>query len=386
MKININDFFTESEWNKVMSFSEGKETPFQLILADVIKRNHQDLRENLPYAKIYYAVKANPAPEVISLLNELGSCFDVASVYELRKLLALGISPDRMTYGNTIKKTDHIREFYQAGIRFFVTDSEADLRNIAQAAPGSKVFVRILTEGVQTADWPLSRKFGCQPEMAFDLLVLAKKLGLEPYGISFHVGSQQRDIAAWDAAIAKVRYIYEWLLEEDIKLKCINMGGGFPAHYLEKTNDLKTYAAEITRYLKEDFEDELPEIIIEPGRSMVADAGVLVTEVVLIARKSRTALERWVYIDCGKFGGMMETLNESIKYPIYTPKNGLEEKTIIAGPTCDSVDTLYEIHQYELPLNMSAGDRLYWLTTGAYTSSYSAIEFNGFPPLKTYVL
>lgn len=386
MKINLNDFFTEAEWNKVMSFSENRETPFQLILSDVIRQKYQELREHLPYAKIYYAVKSNPAPEVITLLNELGSHFDVASIYELRKLLSLGVAPERLSCGNTIKKTNHIREFYESGVRLFVTDSEADLRNVAQAAPGAKIFVRILTEGVLTADWPLSRKFGCQPDMAFDLLVLSKKLGLEPYGISFHVGSQQRDIAAWDAAIAKVKYIFDWVKEEDIKLKCINMGGGFPAHYLEKTNDLETYSREITRYLQEDFEDELPEIIIEPGRSLVADSGVLVSEVVLIARKSRTALERWVYTDVGKFNGLMETLNESIKYPIYTTKNGLEEKTILAGPTCDSVDTLYEIHQYELPLNLAAGDRLYWLSTGAYTSSYSAVEFNGFPPLKTYVI
>ncbi len=369
-----------------MSFSENRETPFQLILSDVIRQKYQELREHLPYAKIYYAVKSNPAPEVITLLNELGSHFDVASIYELRKLLSLGVAPERLSCGNTIKKTNHIREFYESGVRLFVTDSEADLRNVAQAAPGAKIFVRILTEGVLTADWPLSRKFGCQPDMAFDLLVLSKKLGLEPYGISFHVGSQQRDIAAWDAAIAKVKYIFDWVKEEDIKLKCINMGGGFPAHYLEKTNDLETYSREITRYLQEDFEDELPEIIIEPGRSLVADSGVLVSEVVLIARKSRTALERWVYTDVGKFNGLMETLNESIKYPIYTTKNGLEEKTILAGPTCDSVDTLYEIHQYELPLNLAAGDRLYWLSTGAYTSSYSAVEFNGFPPLKTYVI
>ncbi len=369
-----------------MHFSERHETPFQLILKDVIKGKYEELRENLPYSKVYYAVKANPAAEVITLLNELGSCFDVASIYELRKLLELGVKPERMSCGNTIKKYNHIKEFYDSGVRLFVTDSESDLRNIAQAAPGAKVFVRLLTEGVMTADWPLSRKFGCHPDMAYDLLVLAKKLGLEPYGLSFHVGSQQRDIAAWDNAIAKVKYLFDWVTEEGIKLKCINMGGGFPAHYIEKTNSIETYATEITRYLREDFGDDFPEIFIEPGRSLVGDSGVLVTEVVLIARKSRTALERWVYCDAGKFNGLMETLSESIKYPLYTSKKGLAEKCILAGPTCDSVDTLYEDYQYELPLNLAAGDRLYWLSTGAYTSSYAAVNFNGFPPLTTYVI
>ncbi|MFO7810561.1 MAG: type III PLP-dependent enzyme, partial [Candidatus Delongbacteria bacterium] len=231
------------------------------------------------------------------------------------------------------------------------------------------------------------RKFGCHPDMIIDLVILAHRLGLEPCGISFHVGSQQHDIGAWDSAISKVKYIFDWLAEhEDISLKMINMGGGFPAKYLSKTNRIEVYAREIKRYLKDDFGDNLPEIIIEPGRSLVADAGVLVTEVVLISRKARTALIRWVYTDAGKFGGLIETLDESIKYPIYCERKGESEEVVLAGPTCDSQDIMYENTEYKLPLNLSAGDRLYWLTTGAYTSSYSAVEFNGFPPLKTYFI
>jgi ornithine decarboxylase len=247
--------------------------------------------------------------------------------------------------------------------------------------------VRILTEGTQTADWPLSRKFGCQADMAMDLLILARDLGLEPYGVSFHVGSQQRDIGTWDAAIAKVKVIFERLGEENgIHLKMINMGGGFPANYIARTNEMKTYAEEITRFLDEDFSGELPEIILEPGRSLIANAGVLVSEVVLISRKSHTALDRWVYTDVGKFSGLIETLDEAIKFPIYTEKKGEMEEVVIAGPTCDSADIMYENYKYGLPLNLAIGDRLYWFTTGAYTSSYSAIEFNGFPPLKTYFI
>ncbi|MDD5697244.1 MAG: type III PLP-dependent enzyme [Victivallaceae bacterium] len=386
MKIDINDFYTEEEWRKITEFAHGKDTPFLVVLLDVIKNKFEELKKNLPYAKIYYAVKANPAAEIITMLDELGACFDVASVYELRKLLSLNIRPENLSYGNTIKKTADIEEFYNAGVRLFATDSEMDLRNIALVAPGSKVLVRILAEGVLTADWPLSRKFGCQPDMALDLLVLAKKLGLEPYGVSFHVGSQQRDISAWDAAIAKTRYLYDSLNEEGITIKCINMGGGFPANYIEKTNSLEVYASEITRFLQEDFGDEMPEIIIEPGRSLVADAGVIVSEIILISRKSRTAMERWIFTDIGKFNGLMETLEESIKYPIYTEKNGIREKAILAGPTCDSVDTIYENYLYELPLNLASGDLLYWLSCGAYTASYSSVEFNGFPPLKSYYI
>jgi ornithine decarboxylase len=205
--------------------------------------------------------------------------------------------------------------------------------------------------------------------------------------VSFHVGSQQRDIGAWDAAIAKVKVIFERLRDEDgIELKMINLGGGFPANYINKTNDLATYAEEITRYLHEDFGDELPEIILEPGRSLVSNAGVLVSEVVLISRKSRTGLNRWVYTDVGKFSGLIETMGEAIKFPVYTEKKGELEDVVLAGPTCDSADIMYEDYKYALPLNLSIEDRLYWFSTGAYTVSYSAIEFNGFPPLQSYFI
>jgi ornithine decarboxylase len=384
----LNDYLTPKEWKKIKNFADKQEeTPFLVIDLTKIKKKYDEIKKQFPYAKQYYAVKANPAREVISLLAEMGSNFDVASIYELDRVLDCGVEPERISYGNTIKKSDHVKYAYNKGIRMFATDSESDLRNLAVVAPKSKVFFRILTESSDTADWPLSRKFGCHPDMIIDLVILAYRLGLEPYGISFHVGSQQHDIGAWDSAISKVKYIFDWLSEhENINLKMINMGGGFPAKYRSKTNEIEVYSREIKRYLHDDFGDELPEIILEPGRSLVGDSGVLVSEVVLIARKARTALVRWVYTDVGKFNGLIETLEESIKYPVYCEKKGETEEVILAGPTCDSQDVMYENTAYKFPLNLAIGDRLYWVTTGAYTSSYSAVEFNGFPPLKTYFI
>ncbi|EOG2037568.1 type III PLP-dependent enzyme [Pseudomonas aeruginosa] len=387
MSIKVEDYFAPETFQRMKAFADKQETPFVVIDKQTIADACDQLTDCFPFARIYYAVKANPATEITELLRDKGSNFDIASIYELDKVMKTGVGPERISYGNTIKKSKDIRYFYEKGVRLFATDSEADLRNIAKAAPGAKVYVRILTEGSTTADWPLSRKFGCQTDMAMDLLILARQLGLEPYGISFHVGSQQRDISVWDAAIAKVKVIFERLKEEDgIVLKMINMGGGFPANYITKTNDLETYAEEIIRFLKEDFGDDLPEIILEPGRSLIANAGILVSEVVLVARKSRTAVERWVYADVGKFSGLIETMDESIKFPIWTEKQGEMEEVVIAGPTCDSADIMYEHYKYGLPLNLASGDRLYWLSTGAYTTSYSAVEFNGFPPLKAFYL
>ncbi|AYC34288.1 type III PLP-dependent enzyme [Pseudomonas cavernae] len=387
MSIEVEDYYPRETFQKMKAFADKQETPFVVIDTQIISQAYDDLRAGFEFAKVYYAVKANPAVEIIELLRDKGSNFDIASIYELDKVMATGVGPERISYGNTIKKARDIRYFFDKGVRLFATDSEADLRNIAKAAPGAKIYVRILTEGSTSADWPLSRKFGCNPDMALDLLILAKQLGLVPYGVSFHVGSQQRDIDVWDAAIAKVKVIFERLKEEDgITLQMINMGGGFPANYIQRTNSLETYAEEIIRFLKEDFGDELPEIILEPGRSLIANAGILVSEVVLIARKSRTAVERWVYTDVGKFSGLIETMDEAIKFPIWTEKKGEMEEVIIAGPTCDSADIMYENYKYGLPLNLSIGDRLYWLSTGAYTTSYSAVEFNGFPPLKAFYL
>lgn len=387
MTINIEDYYPSATFQRMKAFADQQETPFVVIDTETIAKSYDELGQCFPFARIYYAVKANPAVEIIRLLRDKGSNFDIASRYELDKVMNEGVGAERISYGNTIKKAKDVRYFYEKGVRLFATDSEADLRNIAKAAPGSKIYVRILTEGSASADWPLSRKFGCQPDMALDLLILARELGLVPYGLSFHVGSQQRDIDVWDAVIAKVKVIFERLQQEDgIELKMINMGGGFPANYVTKTNSLETYAEEIIRFLKEDFGDELPEIILEPGRSLIANAGILVSEVVLVSRKSRTAVERWVYTDVGKFSGLIETMDEAIKYPIWTEKKGEMEEVVIAGPTCDSADIMYENYKYGLPLNLASGDRLYWLSAGAYTTSYSAVEFNGFPPLKAYYI
>ena len=384
------NYLSNADWQKFLNFSKDLETPFIVINLSNIKENYLRLQEAFPYAKIYYAVKANPDKAVVSLLAGLGSYFDIASRYELDLVLSLGISPDRLSYGNTIKKAKDVAYFYEKGVRMFATDSKEDLKNIAASAPGSRIYVRLLVENTGSADWPLSRKFGCHSDMAYDLLVAAKSLGLNPYGISFHVGSQQRDIGQWNDALAKTHYLFSSLEEEEgMKLSMINMGGGFPATYVHPTNDLSVYASEITRYLTDDYGSDIPEIILEPGRSMVGNSGILTTEVVLISRKNNTALNRWVYLDTGLFNGLIETLNESIKYPIISSRDAPASKeatVILAGPTCDSTDIMYEDYKYRMPLDLKIGDRVYFLSTGAYTSSYASVGFNGFPPIKTYIM
>jgi ornithine decarboxylase len=207
--------------------------------------------------------------------------------------------------------------------------------------------------------------------MAMDLLRRAREKGLDPYGVSFHVGSQQTNLEQWDGAVGRVAQMFSALAKADIELKMVNIGGGFPARYDKEVAGVEAYAAAVMRAITRHFGNNLPEIIVEPGRSIVGDAGVIQSEVVLVSRKSEGEDKRWVYLDVGKFNGLAETMDESIKYRIRTPGDGgATGPIVLAGPTCDSADILYEKTEYQLPLALKVGDKVEILSTGAYTSSY----------------
>ncbi len=358
------------------------DNPLLVVDLDVVAGNYRSLRRFLPIADVFYAVKANPAPEILKLLTGLGSSFDTASRGEIEMVMAAGASAERISFGNTIKKQRDIAWAYERGVRLFAFDSEAELKKLAESAPGSRVFCRILMT-CEGAEWPLSRKFGCEIDMAKDLLVMARDLGLEPYGVSFHVGSQQTQLEQWDVAVGKTAMLFTALNEAGVDLKMVNIGGGLPAKYRSEVAGVNDYANAIMRAMTDHFGNNLPKMIIEPGRSMVGDAGVIEAEVVLISKKSKDEDVRWVYLDIGKFGGLIETLDESIKYRIQVPeRNGPSAPVILAGPTCDSADILYEKTKYRLPLSLKVGDKVRILATGAYTTTYAAVNFNGFQPLE----
>ena len=364
--------------------SRREDGPCLVVDLDLVRDNYNAFAKALPDTRVYYAVKANPAPEVLELLARLGSSFDTASVAEIEMVLATGATADRISYGNTIKKERDIARAFALGIRLFAVDCAAEVDKIARAAPGARVFCRILYD-CAGAEWPLSRKFGCDPEMAVEVLDLAKRLGLEPCGISFHVGSQQRKVKAWDRALAMAATVFRDCGERGINLTMVNLGGGFPTKYLKNVPSVKTYGTAIFKALRKHFGNRIPETIIEPGRGMVGNAGTIEAEVVLVSKKSEEDDVRWVYLDIGKFGGLAETMDESIRYPIRTPRDGdALAPCVLAGPTCDSADVLYEKEPYMLPVSLEIGDKVLIEGTGAYTATYSSVAFNGFSPLKTY--
>ncbi|WP_412049969.1 ornithine/lysine decarboxylase [Hoeflea sp. Naph1] len=360
--------------------------PCLVVDLDVVRDNFQSFSKALPDSSIYYAVKANPAPEILRLLAGLGSNFDCASVTEIEMALKAGATAARISYGNTIKKERDIARAHALGVSLFAVDSHEEVEKIARAAPGARVFCRVLTDG-DGAEWPLSRKFGCVPQMAVDVLVYAHQLGLNSHGVSFHVGSQMTKVDAWDAALGDARRVFDKLAQQGIHLKMVNMGGGFPTRYLKDIPTAQAYGQAILGSLRKHFGNQLPETIIEPGRGMVGNAGAIKAEVVLVSRKSDEDQVRWVYLDIGKFGGLAETMDEAIRYSIVTARDGDEmEPCVLAGPTCDSADVMYEKNPYPMPVSLTIGDEVLIEGTGAYTSTYSSVAFNGFEPLRSYVI
>ena len=362
------------------------EGPCLVVDLDVIAKNYRAFTRAMPDTRIFYAVKANPAPEILKLLASMGSCFDTASVAEIDMALSAGATPDRISFGNTIKKERDIAAAHARGVMLYAVDCVAEVEKVARAAPAARVFCRILTDGAG-AEWPLSRKFGCEPAMAVDVLMAAHNLGLKAYGISFHVGSQQTRLEAWDTALGEAKAIFDAMTANGVTLQMVNLGGGFPARYLKQVPKTGAYANAIHDALAKHFGNAIPETIIEPGRGMVGNAGVIKAEVVLISKKHANDNARWVYLDIGKFGGLAETMDEAIRYPLVTAKDGdATGPCVVAGPTCDSADVLYEKTPYDLPLSLTVGDDVLIEATGAYTTTYASVAFNGFEPLKAYVI
>ncbi|HTQ17438.1 alanine racemase [Mycobacterium sp.] len=352
------------------------ETPYLTIDLDRIRENFRTLRGALPEARIRYAVKANPAEPILRLLAAEGAAFDVASVGEIDACAAAGIDGRLLTFGNTVKKPSEIAHAHSRGVRRFAFDTEHGLAGIAEHAPGSGVECRI-APAFPSSVTPFGHKFGCAPADAPALLDQARALGLRPEGLCFHVGSQQLDPAAWGLGIRCAASIFD--AQGD--LTTINIGGGFPLAYATGAPELELVADTISSALARHFGTNPPQLVMEPGRVIVGSAGAICCEVVSV--RAGTDGQRWVYLDVGRYGGLAETENEYIRYRLRTGRDDdLVEDAVVAGPTCDGDDVLYQ--RYPLPVTLRPGDRVTVEDAGAYTASYASVSFNGFQPLPTY--
>ncbi len=361
------------------------ERPTLILDLDRVEQQYRALDAGLGNAHIHYAIKANPAPEVLSRLVALGSGFDAASRVEIQMCLDAGAAPSHISFGNTVKRPSDIAFAHSVGVDVFAVDAVEELDKIAEHAPGAQVYIRLLVEA-SGADWPLTRKFGTTRDNAIALMAHARALDLRPVGLSFHVGSQTRDPMMWAPVLDGIAAVWDAAHEAGFGLDLLNIGGGFPAFYGDDIPHPTAYAAKVMDLVHARF-GNVARIMAEPGRSMVAEAGMIAAEVLLVSRKSPDDLHRWVYLDIGKFSGLAETMDEAIRYQFVTDRD--HEHTgpcILAGPSCDSADVLYEKRPVSMPLGLKSGDRIWIRNCGAYTTTYASIGFNGFPPLDVVVL
>lgn len=347
-----------------------------------VRSSYDELAAALPGVDLHYAVKANPSPHVLGALARAGARWDVASPGEIVQVLAVDPDPSHISYGNTIKKASDIAWAHAAGVRRFTFDSFEELDKLIEHAPGAELLVRLSTSG-HGADWALGTKFGCREHVAYGLLQRAAAHG-HPVGICFHVGSQQRDVHAWDEPLAATGRLRRALQILGHDLTTVDLGGGFPASALEPAPPVRDFARAIMRAVRKHLGTNRPHLIAEPGRFLVADAGTLECEVVLVTERQGT---RWVFLDVGLFSGLAETLEEALRYRMSVlrdgePVEGPVGPVAVAGPTCDSADVLWVRNKPSLPLDLRPGDRVLLHSTGAYTTSYSSVGFNGFAPLR----
>ncbi len=355
--------------------------PFLALDLEAVERAYLGLRRALPEVALHYAVKCNPEPALLAHLHALGAGFEVASLAELELLVALGVDARRVLFSNPVKPSAHVAGAWQLGLHRFAVDSSCELEKLAAHAPGARVYVRLAAPDA-TSRVPLAGKFGVDASTAVSLLVQAWKLGLVPHGLTFHVGSQSLDPSAYARGIALAGDVMRAARVQGLRLALLDIGGGFPAHYTEPVPPLAAFGRTIAEALI-----DLPypvRVVAEPGRALVAEAGVLATTVIGVAERNG---HRWVHLDVGAFNGMMETLEtrRQLVFPLACSSRGPRRLVpcAVTGPTCDSEDTLF--FDVPLPDDLRPDDRVYIGSAGAYTVAYAS-RFNGFEIPRTHLV
>ncbi|HTZ17487.1 MAG TPA: type III PLP-dependent enzyme [Dissulfurispiraceae bacterium] len=372
------EYVNRSTWNKVIKYiaMSDEQPPYLLMDREMIKEKVSLIGSNIRNSRVFYAVKANPDIEVCRMLAELGIGFEIASEGELRILAQLGVASERIITSNPIKTFRFLEEAVGYGIKYFAFDSRAEVDKLSRYAPDANVYVR-LTVPNEGSEWPLSKKFGVEIEEAATLLTYARDKRLNPVGITFHVGSQCNNPYNWQHAVDKARELWDMAEADGIKLRMLDIGGGYPIRYTKNVVDIPTIENRTDKVLRKKFSQDV-EIFIEPGRAVVGDAGVFVGTVI---GKAHRGNEDWLYIDVGVFNGLMESVG-GIKYNYIVGSRGEEKTWTVSGPSCDSFDVIDKEAWFAEP---EVGNRILIPSAGAYTISYAS-EFNGFSIPKTILI
>jgi ornithine decarboxylase len=343
--------------------------PFLILDTAIVRGKVRRFRAAMPRVRPHYAVKANPDRRVLKVLAQEGCGFEIASIAELDLLLALGVPAAEVFYSNPVKSRESIAYAAARGVEWFVVDSADELRRVFETRRDAKIYLRIATPNIGS-DWPLSGKFGAGAGDARDIVASAAKLGADLAGVTFHVGSQCRNPENWRVALEKARSLFDHMARTGLRPRLLNIGGGFPVRHVRPIPSIEVIGAVVNEGLKA-FGEEV-QVIAEPGRYLVSDAGYFVCRVLGTATR---AGKRWMHWDAGLFGGVIES-SEGLKYRIRTERSGPDVPWTVGGPTCDSVDIV--MRDEPLPSDLQEGDFVYIRNAGAYTTAYAS-QFNGFP-------
>ena len=343
--------------------------PFLILDTAIVREKARRFHAAMPRVRPHYAVKANPDPRVLKVLIEEGAGFEIASIAELDLLLSLGVPAAEVFYSNPVKSRDSIAYAAAKGVEWFVIDSLDELRRVHAVKSDAKLYLRVATPNIGS-DWPLSGKFGAGAADTREIVAAAAKLGADLAGVTFHVGSQCRNPENWRVGIEKARAVFDSMAKLGLRPRLLDIGGGFPVRHVRPIPSIEVIGEVVNEALKA-FPPEV-QVIAEPGRYLVSDAGYFVCRVLATAVR---AGKRWLHLDAGLFGGIIET-SEGLKYRIRTDRSGPDITWNVAGPTCDSVDVV--LRDEPLPSDLQEGDYFYLRNAGAYTTAYAS-EFNGFP-------
>ena len=366
----------------LISLAKKHGTPLLVIDHKVIRRQYAQFKKYLPRVGVYYAIKANPEPEIIKTLHTLKSGFDVASQEEFEMVLkavpksALNKKNDfvynDIILANTIKPVETLKKMvpYRTLMTF---DNMEELKKIKKYCPNAGLIIRLRVPNIGSMV-ELSSKFGIEPSDAMQLIDAAIGMGMDVEGISFHVGSQCVNIENYMTAFIAASELLKAARAKVYNIRLVNIGGGFPADYEGSNISFPAFARKLSKEIDRLFPKEI-EIVAEPGRYLVAESAKLVVKIVGKAyRDGKT----YYYVNDGVYNTLSGVIFDHCVYHFHSFKKGKTSVSAVVGPTCDALDTI-SISE-NLP-NLQIGDLLYVNDIGAYSSA-SATNFNGFSKAK----
>ncbi|MBN1306895.1 MAG: type III PLP-dependent enzyme [Chitinispirillaceae bacterium] len=351
-------------------------TPTLFLSENRLRESYRSLKTALHGVTLHYAVKSNAAPQIVSILSNEGSFFDICSNGEIDVVKECAVAPQRCIHTHPIKRDSDITYALNYGVTTFVADNEHELNKFIPYREKVRLLIRMSIQNPGCLV-NLSHKFGVAPEKTWALIRKAHKLGLTVAGISFHTGSQNENALKYIEALEYCRDIYRKAALYGINFDTIDIGGGFPISYLTPVIPLVQFCQPINEYLDRFFSKY--HIIAEPGRFISGPSVTLATRI--MGKSLRNGLW-WYYLDDGMYGSFSGKMYDHADYPMWVERGGQRHSSVLAGPTCDSIDIIY--NDISLP-RLEIGDLLIFKSMGAYTSA-SASNFNGFPQAKIVLI